>query len=135
MKRLIIALALFMPTSAMAGQIAMDCKGLVGFGDLGGSIVRYSEGIFYNTLEFRIGGLWKEPKYGSHEKPRISDHSFAIEYTYEDKKIFTKRRYILDFLLGTYEITKLTSPDGTDGSWEWDFESIDCSIIKQPHTN
>ena len=131
MKRYIIALALFMPTSAMAGQIALDCKGPVIFGDLGGNIVRYSEGIFYDTLEFRIGGVWKEPKYGSHEKPRISDHSVAWGWTYESEDYFLRHEAVLDFFSGSYQRREYKSPDGTDGSWEYEgFKSYNCSIIK-----
>ncbi|MDC0433109.1 hypothetical protein OAL88_00325 [bacterium] len=132
MKRLIIALALFMPTSAMAGQITMKCEVSVNIVLLDSDILRYSEGIFYDTIELRVDGEWKEAEFPDwFENTRISDHSVTFEWTYGLGDYFVRFKKALDFFSGSYQYEKYKSPDGTDGSWERDTsKSYDCYIIK-----
>lgn len=133
MKRFIIALALFMPTSAMAGQITMQCTRSVIMGLFGSNIIRYSEGIFYDTIELRVDGQWKEAEFDDwYENYRISENSVSWEWTLEHKdNSISRYKYVLDFFSESYQYYIYNSPDGTDGSWEFDkSESYNCNIIK-----
>lgn len=132
MKRFIIALALFMPTSAMAGQITMDCGASVHIGPLASDDIRYSEGIFYDTIELRVEGEWKEAEFGDgDENTRISDHSATWTETRQYDNRFYKYVNVVDFFSGGYWFRAYKSPDGTDGSWEFiQLHSFNCDIIK-----